>query len=326
MGVTRRDFIKTVSAAFSLLALAPREAFSQDDISASQRPWMNSSSSEDDSEYFYEEADYAELTSMEDEIIRSESVEGESREPNVETFGTNLSDLLDYRGELDKQLQKRRIDTLIVHTTEHLAGPSSRTLENLKLNRSANYFIRPSGAIYEIVPPEQKSNGAGDSYWNGLHEINYNAINIELFANTRKGKYFLPVNDKQYAALASLVNFLNMVFSIDVVLGHNQVAVNYAWDPALGREQKEFESIKEKGPYMFRGRRDDPGRKFEWRKSLTTNPYEIVDEGIVEGLVEMPNITQRYMLPGQRIALEQREAIVTESNIHVLTPSDAIEN
>lgn len=202
-------------------------------------------------------------------------IKGYSRTPSKVDFNDKVAAYLQKRGEFSSQLSARSIDMVLIHTTEHGKTSEQNILDGIKAAKTAHYFIGTDGNIDQIVAPGYLTHGAGKSLWAGQFYLDFNAVNIELYANT-EGKNDDAITENQYALLSALVHKLMDEYDIPVerVLGHNQVAASWYGNG---------------GFTALRGRKGDPGEHFRWRllgKEFTDH-YTIVDQDILDGTADI---------------------------------------
>lgn len=226
---------------------------------------------------------------------------GASRLPLIKDFNKTLVKILEKEGTLEENLEQRSIDMILYHTTNHApTGTWKGALAGMRKNKSANFAIGPKGEIAKVVHPRYRSHGAGKSVYNTFN-CNYNAINIEIFANTdyKIPEDNSPINDMQYESLKKLTTDLKNKYNIKHFLGHNQVAGSYFWTFDKKRSWETYANDS----YIYRGRKQDPGIDFKWDRLGLENMYLKEDPDILSGRVENNSkvpIDQRT--PGQRSA------------------------
>lgn len=152
------------------------------------------------------------------------------------------------------------IDMLLIHTSEpEVYSNDKNIVAYIKRERLAHFAIGRDGTIYQTVPMDYLAHHAGQSMWDGVDELSYNSIGIELIAcrDKRKG---LPITEAQYVSLKKLKDYIQAEYKIknERILGHNQVACAYQYDE--------------------RGRKGDPGYDFKWKKiGLPEDHYSLLD-------------------------------------------------
>ena len=112
------------------------------------------------------------------------------------------------------------------------AHPYFREIQGLRV--SAHFLIRRDGEVIQFVPCSRRAWHAGISNWMGRERCNDFSIGIELEGCDR-----MPFEDAQYRALKRLLAELRRRYSIEAVVGHNEIAP---------------------------GRKTDPGPCFDWRR------------------------------------------------------------
>ena len=127
------------------------------------------------------------------------------------------------------------------HIVLHFTGGTSAgyALDKLtdaaaKKRVSAHYVIDEEGRVYRLVAEEKRAWHAGESFWNGLTDVNAVSIGIEI--SNRDRKDYPPA---QLAALTALCHDLQRRYDIPPqnIIGHSDIAPD---------------------------RRDDPGYHFPW--------------------------------------------------------------
>jgi hypothetical protein len=187
----------------------------------------------------------------------------------------------------------RSIDMIVLHTTESGDAYERNILPEISEKWHAHYVIGRSGTVYPVVDPEYWAWHADQSIWNGVCDLDENSIGIEFVANAVAEQSALRrnVTNAQYAAGKVLKAYLMERYGIpaDRVLGHTQVALNYATDT--------------------RGRKGDPGPAFSYQKLDLPNNAVIPDPDIRIGLVRWNEDAPREhrLTPGQLAAFLQKK-------------------
>ncbi|EJF89075.1 N-acetylmuramoyl-L-alanine amidase [Bartonella tamiae] len=128
---------------------------------------------------------------------------------------------------------------LILHYTGmKTADEAEKRLESAQSKVSAHYVVREEGTIVQMVREKDRAWHAGESFWNGIHDVNSASIGIEI---VNEG----PLSDqpdfpkKQIEAVIKLCRSIIDRYSLlsRYVLAHSDIA------PA---------------------RKEDPGEKFPW--------------------------------------------------------------
>ena len=185
----------------------------------------------------------------------------------------------------------RPIDMIVLHTTESKDAYERNILPDISKKWHAHYAIGRTGTVYPVVDPEYWAWHTDDSMWDGVCDLDENAIGIEFVANTlAEPASRHEVTSTQYAAGKALIGYLMARYHIapDRVLGHNQVALNYANDT--------------------RGRKGDPGPLFSFEKLGLPDNYALPDPDIGAGLVRWNESAPRAhrLTPGQLESFLQR--------------------
>ncbi|MCE9612710.1 MAG: N-acetylmuramoyl-L-alanine amidase [Lentisphaerae bacterium] len=107
---------------------------------------------------------------------------------------------------------------IILHTTE---GPAPGSLQKLRDNGEANFFVDPTGRIYAIIDRRRVALHAGRSMWRGRTNMDEVSIGIEV-----AGYYYQNLTAPQYTSLRALLTELQAQYGIaDAnVLTHSMVA------------------------------------------------------------------------------------------------------
>ena len=234
---------------------------------------------------------------------------GSSRNPHKGYFKTReygergttskLIKILRGRGELRANLAPREIDTILYHTSEPGGNTWEDDLGGIKRKKKAHFYVNPEGTVFPIVPIEERANCAGRSMWNGVHGLDFNSINIEVYANAESDPE-KPITPQQELALKNLTTYLKgEVPTLQYFLGHNQVAVSYDWVLSeWGKERDWREFVTDS--YAHRQRKGDPGKDFPWSDIGLPNMYDIVDPDIASGrVVNNHERGTHRILPGQ---------------------------
>ncbi len=123
----------------------------------------------------------------------------------------------------------RKIDAIIIHSVYNSLGGDpydpEKVIEKYEMEGVAShYLIDREGKIYHLVPEENIAHHAGTSQMpDGRKNVNNFSIGIELIYALLEGP-----NQKQYQALAQLLNHLRQKYEIppNNILGHKDVSPN----------------------------------------------------------------------------------------------------
>ena len=126
------------------------------------------------------------------------------------------------------------IERLFTNCLDPAAHPYFREVCGLKV--SAHFLVRRDGSVIQFVPVERRAWHAGVSSWRGRERCNDFSIGIELEGSEDQG-----FEDRQYAALISLLRSLQAELPIRDIAAHSEVAP---------------------------GRKTDPGARFDWARLL----------------------------------------------------------
>jgi N-acetyl-anhydromuramyl-L-alanine amidase AmpD len=180
------------------------------------------------------------------------------------------------QGLWDLQLGEREVDLVVVHTTEHRGAPFSNVARYLQRNRLTNYVIDRDGGVHEVVPEAWRSFGSGQSLWEGRYEVDLNAINVELFANTGEGRYRDGITSAQYEGLRRLIAHIRArrpAIHDGRVVTHRMVAMSYK--------------------YGTRARKGDP-YEFDWSRAGLPDNSQLLDQDVLLGRAK-PCTDERYL-------------------------------
>ncbi len=210
-----------------------------------------------------------------DRRYRVENTRGLERRPTADEFPTALRSQLERRGVWQDQLAPRRVDLVVVHTTEHRGAPLDNVARYMNRNRLANYLVGRDGAVYEIVPEVYRAFGCGASLWEGRYAVDHEAINVELLADTAPGEHQGGISAAQYAGLSRLLDDLRTrhpLLHTGRVVTHRMVAYSYA--------------------YGTRSRKGDP-YTFDWAAAGLPDNSLAIDQDVLLGRAKLCT-DQRY--------------------------------
>ena len=125
------------------------------------------------------------------------------------------------------------IDAIIIHYTDMISAEDALAwLTNPASKVSAHYLIAEGGQIYQIVDEKQRAWHAGESYWQGLTNLNDCSIGIEL-ANLGHSHGYQPFPNAQIASLIELCLEIKARWDIPAsrILGHSDIAPQRKQDP-----------------------------------------------------------------------------------------------
>ncbi|HSH68618.1 MAG TPA: N-acetylmuramoyl-L-alanine amidase, partial [Deferrisomatales bacterium] len=228
-----------------------------------------------------------------DRRYRVENTRGLDRRPTADEFPAALRSQLQRRGVWQDQFEPRRVDLVVVHTTEHRGAPLDNVARYMNRNRLANYLIGRDGAVYEIVPEAYRAFGCGDSLWEGRYEVDHEAINVELLADTAPGEHQGDILAAQYAGLSRLLDDLSArhpLLHSGRVVTHRMVAFSYA--------------------YGTRSRKGDP-YTFDWAAAGLPDNSVVIDQDVLLGRAKLCT-DQRYsdrVTEGQTAAARFQNAL-----------------
>jgi len=222
---------------------------------------------------------------------RVRNLSGLERTPEPDDFPAAIRRRL--RGRAwRRQLKPRKPDLVVIHTTEHRGAPFPNVASYIRRKRLTNYLVGPDGTVYEIVPDRYRAFGCGQSLWEGRYEVDFNAINVEVYADTspdRRGGG--GIRSAQYEALRALLGFLRGRYPglhEGRVVTHRMVAVSYATG--------------------LRSRKGDP-YVFDWARAGLPDNSQVIDQDVLVGRAK-PCTDPRYadrMTEGQAAAARMGE-------------------
>lgn len=125
----------------------------------------------------------------------------------------------EYGGSAIEDLFRNRLDPA--------AHPYYEGLRGLRV--SAHFVIRRDGEVLQFVDCDRRAWHAGRSSWRGRPDCNDHSIGIEL-----EGLEGDPFEPPQYAALARLLRALSRRYTVQEVVGHENVAPGRKHDPGAG--------------------------------------------------------------------------------------------
>jgi len=124
------------------------------------------------------------------------------------------------------------VQRLFTNQLDWNAHPYFKSIEGMQV--SAHFFIRRNGDLYQFVSCNQRAWHAGTSSYRGRDNCNDDSVGIEL-----EGIDGGPFEEAQYETLASVCAALLQGYPIAHLAGHEHVAP---------------------------GRKNDPGRGFDWHQ------------------------------------------------------------
>ncbi len=97
---------------------------------------------------------------------------------------------------------------------------------------SAHYFVSAQGEVWQLVADEQRAWHAGESFWDGIKDVNGHSLGIEI-ANPGHQFGYTPFPEAQMTAVENLAAMLVRRYQIAprYVLGHSDVAPERKQDP-----------------------------------------------------------------------------------------------
>ncbi|GAB4278376.1 MAG: hypothetical protein Kow0092_34160 [Deferrisomatales bacterium] len=194
---------------------------------------------------------------------------GLDRVARAERFPSELRARLEKAGQWARQLGPREVDLVVIHTTEHRGAPFDNVAQYLQRNRLANYLVGPDGTVYEIVPEAYRAHGCGQSLWEGRYEVDYGAVNVEIYADTAPGPHRRGIGRRQYEGLRRLLRALQTRhpgIHPGRVVTHRMVAVSYT--------------------YGTRSRKGDP-YVFDWGLAGLPDNSELIDQDVLLGRAKL---------------------------------------
>ena len=128
------------------------------------------------------------------------------------------------------------IERLFTNGLDPAAHPYFAEIRGLRV--SSHFLVRRDGELIQFVPVERRAWHAGASSWRGRSRCNDFSIGIELEGSEDQG-----FEDRQYAALISLLRSLQAELPIRDIAAHSEIAP---------------------------GRKTDPGPRFDWTRLLSS--------------------------------------------------------
>lgn len=189
-------------------------------------------------------------------------------------------------GRWARQMERREVDLVVIHTTEHRGAPFENVARFIQRNRLANFLVGPDGTVHEIVPERYRSFGCGQSLWEGRYVVDHEAINVEIFADTAPGAAGPGISHAQYQGLQALLAEIRSrrpAIHEGRIVTHRMVAVSYK--------------------YGTRSRKGDP-YEFDWARAGLPDNSQSIDQDVLLGRVKLTT-DERYthrVTPGQTAA------------------------
>lgn len=171
----------------------------------------------------------ADSTIKQDVPVAKEEQQPVTEDKKVSTVGKIVQRLISWGFTKSSD---RKIDTIIVHSSYDALGSDPYSVSGIiaeykQYEVSAHYLIARDGTIYQLVADQNIAWHAGVSQMpDGRKNVNDFSIGVEMI-NTQDGKY----TDDQYSALNSLIATLKKKYSIEDILGHNEIAPGRKTDP-----------------------------------------------------------------------------------------------
>lgn len=157
--------------------------------------------------------------------------------PNIDN---NLEDEKEYELGVVKDLvnwgfktsDKRKIDTIVLHTSYNILGGDEYDLKKVILEYkeyqvSPHYVIDRKGGVFQLVEDKNIAFHAGESSVpDGRNGVNEFSLGIEIL-NNKEDKFTL----EQYRSLNKLIKDIKSRYEIKYILGHNQISPERKTDP-----------------------------------------------------------------------------------------------
>jgi len=175
----------------------------------------------------------------------------------------------------NKRKANQKISYLVLHYTAIASCQESLNYLCDKENKvSAHFLVSKNGEIYYLVDLKNNAWHAGESYWQGLINLNNYSIGIEI-DNSGPHIYNENYQDLQIKNLCKLIKKLIKEFNIlpKNVLGHSDIA-----------------------PF----RKIDPGEKFPWYK-LNSNKLSYLPNIHTNILYNQSNVIKKDYLYSQTL-------------------------
>lgn len=132
----------------------------------------------------------------------------------------------------DKILEKRHIDTVVVHSIYDALGMNPYDVDSVMYELaiydvSSHYLISRNGVIYRLVRDNDLAWHAGRSQlFDGRTSVNKFSIGIELLHHEKE-----EVNELQYQSLVDLIKYLQLEHQIKHITGHTNISLTKKTDP-----------------------------------------------------------------------------------------------
>lgn len=137
---------------------------------------------------------------------------------SVPVFAAALDIVSSYSPHNSERPKRKSTDFIILHTTE---GASKGSLNKVRENGEAHYFIDPAGRVYRIIDKQRIAFHAGRSMWSGRTDLDNYSIGIEV-----AGFHNKDITSAQYKALKEVVSELKKIYKVsdDRILTHSMIA------------------------------------------------------------------------------------------------------
>ncbi len=208
------------------------------------------------------------------------------RRPPAKRLTSKMARKIKKQGLWARQQEMAPVSLAVIHTPEHNGAPFGNVARYMQTHKLANYLISPKGNVYRIVPEKYRANGCGESLWDGRYDIDQEAINIEIFADTAPGSKRKGISAVQYKALDKLLSNIHArrpILHPGRVVTHRMVAASYR--------------------YGTRSRKGDP-YTFDWEAAGLPNNAALIDRDVLLKRVRVVR-DKRYT---DRITVGQRSA------------------
>ncbi|UCD03209.1 MAG: N-acetylmuramoyl-L-alanine amidase [Candidatus Aenigmatarchaeota archaeon] len=131
--------------------------------------------------------------------------------------------IIDYPSPRRSRRPRRKsTDYIVLHTTEMTGSvPENNISRYIRRYGLANYVVNKKGAVYRIMGRHQVSHGCGRSMWDGIMDLDQNAVNIEFV-----GKHNSLLTPSQFDSGRDLLAELKSLHSVEDmnVMPHSMVA------------------------------------------------------------------------------------------------------
>lgn len=169
--------------------------------------------------------------------------------PGAEWFPTNCS------GKCETTRGGNAISRIVIHDTEGGWDASVATLQN-DAGKSVHYIVGTDGRVGQFIPESYTGWSVGNYYYN------QRTVSIE-----HVGYWTKPYTEKQYAASAELVNYLEKKYKVPAdrshIIGHDQIPDGSNTPQSAAPCSQSPSACEKSGDYGGSNHHTDPGI-WEW--------------------------------------------------------------